>query len=279
LQADPSVWLRRAAILGAGGAVFYFTYREEIPYSHRKHIVVFSPSTSKRIGEMTFKQIVQEAEKKRAVYPDHHPNTMIVRRIGEKLAATAALGTGGGSFKHMQDCEWEFKVIDSPQINAFVVPGGKVVVYSGLLNIMAKEDELAFVLAHEISHVIARHADERMTTASLLGILKVFFYMAFGFSIDGVLVLGLELPYSRRAETEADMIGLELMAESCYDPRWAPGVHQKIEKATPNSNMPTFLSTHPANDARIKALANGVPKALQTYHLADCEAKRIAFFS
>jgi len=258
-------------ILGGGAAAVYLTHREEIPYSHRTHFVLCSPSTSKRIGEMTFRQIIEAAERQQAVYPSSHPKTNLVRRVGLRLAEMAAADAGGGFVDHMKDCEWEFKVIQSPQINAAVLPGGKVVVYSGLLNILEQEDELAFVLAHEVAHVVARHPDERMTTSSLLGLFNVLFFMLFGLNIDGVLVLGLQLPFSRRSETEADLIGLQIMARSCYDPRWAPGVHRKIERAAPQTGLPTMLSTHPASKQRVSALEEAVPGAMRAYSDSDCE--------
>eukprot|EP00873_Tetraselmis_striata_P016998 jgi/Tetstr1/437262/TSEL_025992.t1 len=272
-------WAMRAAVLAGGGVLFYYTYRQEIPYSHRNHLVLISPATARSLGEATYKQVLGGARAQHALLPSDHPRTAFVRKVGTQLAEVAGQGSGGGFFAHMKECEWEFSVIKSPQINAFVVPGGKVVVFSGLLDALAREDELAFVLAHEIAHVVARHADEKISTSGLASVFNMFFYSLFGFSLEGALVLGLELPYSRRNESEADLIGLHLMAEACYDPRFAPGVHKKIEGAAPASRVPALLSTHPPSAKRIRSLVDNVPEAMQVYESQDCQARRAGLYN
>jgi len=162
------VWLIRGGILGGGAVLFYYSTRQEIPYSHRFHTVLLSPATARALGEATYKQIIADARSKHSVLHNDHPRTALVRKVGTQLAEIASKGSGGGSFAHMKDCEWEFVVIKSPQINAFVVPGGKVVVFSGLLDALAKEDELAFVLAHEIAHIVARHSVRQLVVSSLM---------------------------------------------------------------------------------------------------------------
>lgn len=259
-QPAPQVWLRRLAVPGVVGYVYY-SNRQEIPYSHRKHLVLVSPATAQELGKRAFHELLAKFRGK--VYPDNHPKTQLIRRIGLRLASTAAAGSGGGFYQHMKDCEWEFKVVHSPQINAMVAPGGKVIVFSGLLDLLKREDEVAFVLAHEISHELARHTAENLTTATLGAIVDMFCYWAFGFHITYGLVLGMQLPYSRRAEMEADSVGLRIMAESCFDPRVAPGVHQKFSQLAKGSDaVPTILSTHPSSKQRVAALAAAVPDAL-----------------
>lgn len=128
----------------------------------------------------------------------------------------------------MKGLKWEFVVVDQPDANAFVVPGGKVVVFTGLER-MLNDEELAAVMAHEVSHVVARHQAERMTQTGVYQMLRIFMYLMFGLSIPyEVFSVGFFLPHSRQAETEADLIGLRLMAHACFDPRASVTMLQKL---------------------------------------------------
>ena len=152
-------------------------------------------------------------------------------RVGERLLEAAldpALGLS--RLKHIASIkEWSFVVIDSPQCNAFCLPGGYICVFSGLLRLLPDDDELATVLAHEIAHVVARHSAEKVST-SVAGALVSFALSVVlgGGSWNKTVSLGLELPFSRRIESEADAIGLAIMARACYNPTAAPRVFQKL---------------------------------------------------
>lgn len=250
--------LRLLAVLGAGGAVVWVSSRQEVPYTGRWHSILVDKNTEMQLGEQAFKQVLAEAAAAGKLLPPNHPASLAVRRVGSRIAAVAGDGVGGGYQDQMKGLKWEFAVIRSPEVNAFVVPGGKVVVYTGLLRMISREDELAAVLAHEVSHVLARHGAERMTQGSVLELLRMVAYWGFGLPIpQGALVAFFFLPNSRKAETEADVIGVQLAARACYDPSAAADVFAKLgaeEAKAGGAAIPKFLRTHPVSSDRIVAI-------------------------
>ncbi len=182
------------------------------------------------------------------------PQAAAVERVGRRLSASA----GKPNFK------WEFVLVEDKQINAFCLPGGKIVFYSGIMPILENDDEIAVVMSHEIAHAVARHGAERMSQQQLVNaagnIAAVFlegksqqtkdiFYGAYGFGAAA----GILLPYSRKHEFEADYIGLLLMKKSGYNPQAAVGFWQKMKAMSEKApKTPDFLSTHPSDEARIK---------------------------
>lgn len=181
-----------------------------------------------------------------------------VRRIGRRLAA--ASGT--------DDRAWEFNVIPDDTPNAFALPGGYVGVHTGMLRVADSDDELAAVMAHEIGHVIARHPAERLSRQAVvetgLGALVGGGSQPTAELLATAATLGLVLPFSRSQESEADAIGLRLMAEAGYDPRAAISLWRKLERAG-GPGVPDFLSTHPAPGDRIAHLESLMPQALEIY--------------
>ena len=217
-----------------------------------------------------------QAKRSGTLLPPNHPGSLAVRRVGSRIAAIASDGAGGGYHAHMQGLKWEFSVINSPEVNAFVVPGGKVVVYTGLLQLLKTEDELAAVIAHEAGHVVARHVAERLTQGSVIELLRCIAYWAFGIPIpSGPLTAVFFLPNSRQAETEADVIGLQLAARACYDPAAAAVVFRKLgeEEAKHGGNaIPKMLRTHPVTSDRIKKINEMLPKAQLLREAAGCNS-------
>ena len=173
--------------------------------------------------------------------------------------------------------EWEFVVFESPDLNAFALPGGKVGIYSGLLKVTETDDELATVVGHEIAHVTARHGSERMSQSILVaaGAIGIGVVMKDKSDADRNAALaayglgasiGVMLPYSRSHETEADTIGLRYAARAGYDPRAAIDFWERMERASEGKNKPPeFLSTHPADETRIRNLQQMMPAALEIY--------------
>jgi metalloendopeptidase OMA1, mitochondrial len=247
-------------LCSAGGAVVYIRSRQEVPYTGRVHAVLLSPDSELEMGRQTFAQVLAEASAQGALLPRWHPASQAVRRVGQRVAAVAGDGRGGGFQRHMSpdQTSWEFAVVRSNQVNAFVVPGGKVVVYTGLLRMLESEDELAAVLAHEIAHVLARHAAERITNAGLLEVVRFALYYVFGLPIPSApLAAAFFLPNSRLQETEADVIGVQLAARACYDPAAAVDVFGKLgrmEERAGAGAMPQFLRTHPVSGDRIEVI-------------------------
>jgi predicted Zn-dependent protease len=174
------------------------------------------------------------------------------------------------------DNGWEVTVFDDEAVNAFALPGGKMGVYTGLLAVAENQHQLATVIGHEIAHVMAEHANERMSTQFAttvgLGALSV----AAGDDPErqelmAVLGLGAQvgiiLPFSRLHESEADAIGLNLMARAGFDPRQSVDLWRNMAKAG-GATPPAFLSTHPSRDTRIEDLQQAMPRALYFYEQA-----------
>ncbi|KAL4437390.1 hypothetical protein ABPG75_004529 [Micractinium tetrahymenae] len=270
--------VRWLVVLGAGAAVVWVTSRQEVPYTGRMHAILVDPESEGELGEQTFKQVLTEARMQGTLLPAWHPATLAVRRVGMRVARAATDGYGGGFQRHLQDLKWEFVVIDSPQVNAFVVPGGKVVVYTGLLRMVRSEDELAAVLAHESAHVVARHAAERITQMGALEVARMLAYWVFGLPIPaGPLSAIFFLPNSRKAETEADVIGIQIMARACYDPSGMVTMFEKMGRAEAKDGgdrVPKFLRTHPHSSDRIKAIEKMMPTAEGLYEMNGCDSAR-----
>lgn len=166
--------------------------------------------------------------------------------------------------------------------NAFVIPGGKIFVFSGLLPVTQNEDGLAAVLGHEIGHQVARHIAEKMSFNPILQIVQfAVLYgltslnvppdLAFGLGNSFTSVL-LDNPYSRMHETEADHIGLLLMAQACFSPREAVHLWERMSKAG-GSGPPQFLSTHPSNENRIVKIQGWMQEAIAKQESSDCSQK------
>ncbi|KAH7439972.1 hypothetical protein KP509_04G085200 [Ceratopteris richardii] len=153
---------------------------------------------------------------------------------------------------HLKNTKWEVLVVNQDIVNAFCLPGGKIVVYTGLLKRFPSDKEIATVLGHEIGHVVARHAAERMTRHIFLTLVQLFF-LAFLYAPDllqSMSTLFLELPFSRSQELEADHIGLLLMAAAGYDPQTAPYVYEKLGEITKSSELLQYVTTHPSGKKR-----------------------------
>ncbi len=171
--------------------------------------------------------------------------------------------------------DWEITVFESDQVNAFALPGGKIGVYAGLLDVAEDQDQLATVIAHEVAHVVAEHGNERVSTqyATQGGLAAISAFLGGGGGAGGQQIMallgvgaqvGVLLPFSRTQESEADVVGLELMARAGFDPRASVALWQNM-KAEGGASPPPFMSTHPSNENRIDTLRDYMPEALQLY--------------
>ncbi|KAL7108464.1 hypothetical protein ACP275_06G114100 [Erythranthe tilingii] len=157
---------------------------------------------------------------------------------------------------HLEGLKWEIIVVDDPMINAFCVPGGKIVVFTGLLDRFRADAEVATVIAHEVGHVVARHSAEQVSKNLWLTILQLILYQFFMPDVVNTMShLLLRLPFSRRMEMEADYIGLLLLASAGYDPRVAPQVYEKLGKVAGDSVFQDYLATHPSAKKRSQFLS------------------------
>lgn len=201
----------------------------------------------------------------------------MVSRVGNKLAAAITeyyAKKGQSSF--LQGFNWEFNLVDDPQKNAFCMPGGKVVVYTGILPVTQDENGLAVVMSHEIAHAIAKHGNERMS--------QVLVAQGLGTALDLALSnrsaetrnvfnglygagaqVGVLLPNSRNQESEADVMGLDYMAMAGYNPQAAIPFWQRMASGG-GAKPPEFLSTHPSDNTRIKRIQNHLPTAMKIYN-------------
>lgn len=169
---------------------------------------------------------------------------------------------------HLEGLNWEILVVDEPVVNAFCLPGGKIVVFTGLLEHFRTDAEIATILGHEVAHAVGRHSAEGMTKNLWFAILQLVLYQFIMPDIVNTMsTLFLRLPFSRRMEMEADYIGLLLMASAGYDPRVAPRVYEKLGKLTGDSKLRDYLSTHPSGKKRAQLLAQAkvMEEALNIY--------------
>ena len=247
------------------------------PVSGRSQFILpnFDAKTEVRMGLQSYNDVV----KKGPVSKD--PQVLdLVSRVGKRIAAVVedpvlCKKIGLSVPPHYP---WQFTVIDDPKtVNAFALPGGTVVVFTGILPLTKDDSGLATVLGHEIGHAIARHGVERMSTGTLAEIgasgLEILLgggengqqrgviHQAFGIGTN----VGVILPFERSQESEADHIGLVLMATAGYNPEEAIPFWQRMAAESKNS-PPEFLSTHPADQRRIDQIKVWLPEALQLYH-------------
>ncbi|MCS6917237.1 MAG: M48 family metallopeptidase [Chitinophagales bacterium] len=204
-------------------------------------------------------------------------DAQMVQRVGVNISnAAKTLMEKIGQSKSIAGYKWEYALIESKEPNAWCLPGGKIAVYTGILPITKDETGLAVVMGHEVGHALARHGNERMShglLAQMGGIAlavalaeqpqatQELFSQAYGLGVS----VGALLPYSRLQESEADKIGLVLMAAAGYDPNKAIDFWQRMKQATGSSEVPAFFSTHPSDDQRIAEIKKFLPEAMKYY--------------
>lgn len=198
-----------------------------------------------------------------------------VTTVGRRIAsAVETFYINNGYESELKNFSWEFNLVKSEEVNAFCMPGGKIVVYEGLLPITQDETGLAIVLGHEVAHAVAKHANERISQQMALEYGGAIAGGLMGNSVAaqqiGGLVfgvgsqLGVMLPYSRKHEYEADELGMIFMAMAGYDPRAADAFWVRMSQATGNSSL-EILSTHPSDQNRIAEIRKNMPKAMEYY--------------
>jgi predicted Zn-dependent protease len=260
----PSRLLLMFAVMSVISGTLLLPSCRTAPISGRRQLVVVPESQEIQLGLTAYQELLKaEPPSRNSAYVD------TVRRVGYQIAQVA----------NRPDYQWEFSVIASPQQNAFALPGGKVMVYEGILPVCQNEAGLAVVMSHEIAHALARHGGERMSHDFMVnGVGTVINYAtqgqeavqreqwmrAFGVASK----YGFVLPYSRKHESEADQIGIILMARAGYDPNEAPRFWERFAAASGGRATPEFLSTHPADARRAADLRALLPVALAEYERA-----------
>ena len=233
---------------------------ETVPITGRSQLVLIPEGTEVKMGLDSYQEIIGKAK----ISNDPKANEQVTR-VGRRIAEA----TG------RKDYQWEFKVIDDPQVNAFCLPGGKVGVYTGILPVAHDDAGLAAVLGHEVSHAIARHGGERMSqqlavqgislaaAETLLSGRDPALVQLASAALGGVGTVVL-LPFSRAQESEADHLGLVYMAKAGYDPHASRDLWKRMASA--NTNRPIeLLSTHPLPETRITQIEGWIPEAMTYY--------------
>jgi len=203
--------------------------------------------------------------------------TQMVKGVGTRIQkAVEKYFAGRGLSSKLKGYDWQFNLVESDEVNAWCMPGGKVVVYTGILPVTQDESGLAVVMGHEIAHAVAEHGNERMSQGLVtqLGGMALseaikskpeqtqqLWMTAFGVGAQ----LGVLLPYSRLQESEADHLGLIFMAMAGYDPNTAVAFWERMAKMKSGQAPPEFLSTHPSDETRIKNIKSLIPEAMQYY--------------
>lgn len=238
---------------------YYLSNQEEVPLTGRTQLVDLSQEQEMALGLQSYRDILSRESVLR-----QGQEVTAVRAIGQRIAAAARDIDPG--------FQWEFNVIQSPQANAFALPGGKVAVYTGILPVAQNTDGLAVIMGHEVAHALARHGAERMARQKLVQIGSMAATVAIGDmdistqqAVMGALGVGAQygvlLPFSRAHESEADYIGLILAARACFDPREAPALWERMG-AQAGRAPAEFASTHPAPETRIAQFEQWMPEAL-----------------
>ena len=230
----------------------------------RRQLKLYSEAELARSGAAAFEQM----KKKVPQSSDRRTNRYV------RCVADAVLSSVPGAIPE----HWEVVVFEDDSANAFALPGGRIGVHTGLLEVATTQDQLASVLGHEVAHVLAGHANERVSQATLAETGLAVAQVAAGhpspaqqqlFGLLGVgAQLGILLPYSRSHETEADLIGLDLMADAGFDPRQSVTLWENMSRQAAKAGSgqpPEFLSTHPAHGTRIHDLEARMPSAMQRY--------------
>ncbi|KAF2235838.1 hypothetical protein EV356DRAFT_499505 [Viridothelium virens] len=258
----PTFWYEVAGI-GVLAVAFYEWNMETVPVSGRRRFNIISPDAERSFAQQQYRQIIQEYRGR--ILPNGNPTVRTVQHVLERLLPTVG----------MDDLKWEVYVIDSEEKNAFVIPGGKVFVFSGILSVANNQSRLATVLAHEIAHTLAHHSAERLSS-SLAVYMPLIWICQFVGIPDIVSQLSVDLvlskPGSRTQEAEADYIGMMLMAQACFEPEAAVGLWEAMEREEKKRGgvPPQFLSTHPSSHSRIQQIKEWMVEARQKQTESDC---------
>lgn len=229
----------------------------------RSQLAFVSKSKLEKMGTDSFEQMKSEMK-----ISDDKKLTEFVQCVADAITPNVS--------KDAHDGDWEVVLFDSEQINAFALPGGKIGVYTGILNVTENADQLAAIMGHEVAHVIANHSNERLSSnqaaagvQALAGVLlagqdestQQYSMAALGVGLQ----YGVLMPYGRSHETEADVIGQQLMSTSGFNPEGAVALWRNMAKASKGA-PPEFLSTHPSNESRIGKLTKMLEQTTPTYN-------------
>ncbi len=242
-----------------------------VPFTGRRQLQLVSNQEVIALSLQQYQDFMRTAPVERG-----SDGAKMVTRIGSRIAsAVETFYTNKGYKSELEYFSWEFNLVKDNSVNAFAMPGGKVVIFTGLLPVTQTEDALAVVIGHEIAHVLARHSNERLSqqvalhyggsiAGGLLGnsqATKQLGNTVFGLGAQ----FGVMMPYARKQEYEADEIGLIIMAMAGYNPQIAVPFWTRMAQSSGGANVPEFLSTHPTDSKRIANIEMIMPNVMQYY--------------
>lgn len=243
-------------------ASFFIAGCATVPYTDRSQLMLISPSEETQLGEQAWGEFISQNRTS-----TNQGYNAALSRVGEGIAKAV----GNSNY------DWEFRVFENNEPNAFCLPGGKVGVNTGIFRYMANDAELAAVVGHEVGHVVARHGAERMsqgmvqeTGAQIIG---AALDGQSGRTVQGILLayavgsnVGVMLPYSRKHEYEADKLGMLFMSKAGYDPNGAISFWEKFVKVGDSGGeIGEFFSTHPMSEKRLEEMKSQMPEAMNIY--------------
>ena len=254
---------------------YYFSHSNAASFTGRKQLLDTSAEEEAALGLQSYKEILQQSDVVRT-----GPVPQEVQGIAQRLVEAApkvekylADTNGVPATTDWGSYDWQVSVIQSEEVNAFCLPGGKIAVYTGIIPVAKNDDGLAVVMGHEIAHALLRHGGERMAQQKLVQMGSIAASMSTGdmdpqqrqmvmAAIGAGAQYGVILPFSRSHESEADHVGLLLAAAACYNPQEAPKLWERMA-ALGKQKPPEFMSTHPAEGTRIDQLNAWMPEAMQ----------------
>ncbi|NQX78396.1 M48 family metallopeptidase [Gilvibacter sp.] len=237
------------------------------PFTGKKTLALVPNS---QILPMAFQQYDQFLSENKVVTGTADAN--MVQNVGQKISTAAERWLNANGYAgYLKDYEWEFNLVNDETVNAWCMPGGKIVFYTGILPIANGERGVAAIMGHEVAHALANHGQQRMSAGQLQAIGAVagnvalsndpknqqIFNQAYGIGTS----VGVMLPFSRKHESEADRIGLTIMAIAGYEPSEAIQLWRRMAAASDGQAPPEFLSTHPSNEMRITNIKGWVDEA------------------
>ncbi|KAH3675016.1 hypothetical protein WICMUC_002848 [Wickerhamomyces mucosus] len=266
---DPTSRRYLGIFIGVCGLI-YISNLHEAPVSGRYRFIWTPEWLEKKIGDYSYNQLYNQYQIQGKILPSNHPTTIKIAGIFKRILKVSPIDEN--------KLDWKIHIINDPNAppNAFVLPGGKVFVFSSILNICQNDDGLATVLSHEFAHQLARHTGENLSKTPFYSAISVILYTLTGADIFNRLIVNaiFTMPASRQMETEADYIGLMLMSKACFNPDESYKLWERMAQFEKNLRRglinAEFLSTHPASERRIQNMIDWLPEARKERENSNC---------